>query len=122
MPQYQSDNLLKTKGGNKQVVVPSRGGVYIANPKDVATTKEFDDINLRISTNSEGGEGMYTDLSPPLFRYMQQKAMIKMVPHEAEFWAQYGDKSLNNCGRFATNPNFVSLPEDWKTGLRVSPP
>lgn len=39
-----------------------------------------------------------------------------MVRHETEFWAQDGDKPLKDCVRFAMNPNFVAIPDDFEFG------
>jgi hypothetical protein len=46
----------------------------------------------------------------------QLKGEIAMAPHDAEFWAQGGSKARDKCHRFAQNPNFVSLPDDWQAG------
>jgi len=42
--------------------------------------------------------------------------MIKMVPHEIEYLSHAGDKPRNECFRVATNPNFVSIPDDFVNG------
>jgi hypothetical protein len=52
------------------------------------------------------------ELTLPLFRLMEEKGVIVMVPYDAEFLAQYGGKSRDECKHFAQNPNFVSIPED----------
>jgi hypothetical protein len=52
---------------------------------------------------------------------MQQKGLITMVPHDAEFWAQEGSKTRDQCKRFATNPNFVAVPDDFKYGSGYHP-
>jgi hypothetical protein len=121
MLQYQPSSLLQTRFGNnngnkkgtkaQKIANSSRGGVEIAIPTNVATHEEFEAFNVDISTSNVDGSSLTTGLSPPLFRYMQQKGMIKMVPHDVEFLAQYGAKPRDRCVRVATNPNFVSMPD-----------
>lgn len=89
----------------------------IANPTNVATHEEFEAFNVNISASNVDGSSMTTELSPPLFRYLQQKGMIKMVPHDVEFLAQDGAKPRDRCVRLATNPNFVSVPDDFEYGF-----
>jgi hypothetical protein len=77
--------------------------------------EEFDNFNLQLSATTAEGGSMKKDgveMTPPLFRFMQQKGDICKVPYEAAFSAQYGDKPRDKCKRFAQNPNFVSIPED----------
>jgi hypothetical protein len=123
MPQYQSIGLLKTKigGGGRWdkswKVHSSLGGVPLDYPKSVAAQEEqHDAFNDHISIPANDGESMATALTPPLFRLMQQKGDIAKVPYHAEFMAQYGSKARDKCHRFAQNPLFVSIPDDYEVG------
>ncbi len=94
-------------------VTRAKGGVEIANPNHVATQKEFDDFNLKIS-QAKGQSMNEVPLTPPLFRFMEQKGLVGKVPFDAKFLAQdtrQGFKTREECHRFAQNPNFVVMDE-----------
>jgi hypothetical protein len=124
---YQPFDLLKKRyfvGGQPPVSYSSRGGVRCESddPTNLAGDEEWNDF--RIGWKSSDMTATIMLIRPPMFRRMMMTNELKMVPHEAFYQSQawtkdkttntyYKKKPPDECHKFATNPNFVGIPDDF---------
>jgi hypothetical protein len=128
MTKYQDDALL-----DGRTAWSSRGGVRIDDPINMADQSELDEFGkLFCSADFGAKSGLLID--PPLLRRMMKEGELKVVPHEAFYdaqaWAARGDtvawnaradaaggkdknRSQDKCPKFATNMDFLPIPEDY---------
>jgi hypothetical protein len=116
---YQSLTLLNTPYGHKN---PANAQLLVELdvPTAVASNEEYETFQRSASPTGSNGEHIEIAITPPIFRKMQQKGLVKMVPHEIEYLSMCKDKRnadydsnkpRENYIRVGTNPNFVTLED-----------
>jgi hypothetical protein len=116
---YQSRTLLNTPWGHKN---PANAHLLVELdiPTAVASNEEYEVFQRSASPTGSNGENIEIAITPPIFCKMQQKGLVKMVPHEIEYLSMCKDKRnadydsnkpRENYVRVGTNPNFVTLED-----------
>jgi hypothetical protein len=129
---YQSLDLIRSPYTSRTPFPRSfstRGGVRCEdeNPTNFAGDDEWNDFGSRWKSSDMAAP--HLPISPPMFRRMMLTDELKMMPHEAPWhtqrWSEkvdetdesqityYKKRRPENCHKFATNPNFVVVPDDY---------
>jgi hypothetical protein len=111
---YQHFDLLKTRFAQKRVAISSLEGTEINKPTNLSKESELHEFENLVSSSNDPNNGtMKRTIPPPLFRLMQKKGYVKMVPHNL-MWdsqkKQEGGKGRDDdYVKFVTNADFVKV-------------
>jgi hypothetical protein len=124
---YQPEELLKKRYFVSSL--PPVGGVRCESDEPTNFAGEDEWSEFETGWQSSDMYATTMPIRPPLFRFMMLMDELKMLPHEAIYHAQrwtkekgdtgdstvsryYKERRPEQCPKLATNPNFVSIPDN----------